>query len=358
MTTIERPDYKVIGTRPIRPDGAEKVTGAARYAADFKPAGMLYGAILRSPHAHARIVKIDTSAAAKMPGVMAIITNSDLPAAADKVEDIGEAAVNLRELSSNILASNKVLYHGHAIAAVAAKSQYEAEAAAQAIKVDYELLPPVLDVRDAMREDAPLLDENRHTKVMGGKTSEKPSNIASHNRFEDGDVEKALAEADYMVDREYFTRMVHQGYIEPHSSTAMWNSDNTIHVYTSTQGAFAVRSLTAQVLDVPISSIKVTPMEIGGGFGGKTVIYLDPVAAVLSKKTGKPVRVSMNRTDVFEATGPTSGAYIKLRMGVKDGKISAVDATMAYEAGAFPGSPVGAGAMTHALPIRRAELQD
>ncbi|MCA9823319.1 MAG: xanthine dehydrogenase family protein molybdopterin-binding subunit, partial [Dehalococcoidia bacterium] len=308
MTTVERPDYKIIGTSPIRPDGAEKVTGAARYAADFKPAGLLYGAILRSPHAHARVIKIDTSEAAKMPGVMAVATHTDLPAAADKVEAIGESAVNLKELSSNILAHDKVLYHGHAVAAVAARSHFEAEAAARAIKVEYELLPPVLDVRDAMREDAPLLDENRHTKVMGGQTSDKPSNIASHNRFEDGDVEKALAESDHVVDREYRTRMVHQGYIEPHSSTAMWNSDDTIQIYTSTQGAFGVRSLTSQVLAVPLSSIRVTPLEIGGGFGGKTVIYLDPVAAVLSRKTGKPVKISMNRTDVFEATGPTSGS--------------------------------------------------
>ena len=185
---------------------------------------------------------------------------------------------------------------------------------------------------------------------MGGQTSDKPSNIASHNRFEDGDVEKALAESDHVVDREYRTRMVHQGYIEPHSSTAMWNSDDTIQIYTSTQGAFGVRSLTSQVLAVPLSSIRVTPLEIGGGFGGKTVIYLDPVAAVLSRKTGKPVKISMNRTDVFEATGPTSGSYIHIKLGIKDGKIHAVDATMAYEAGAFPGSPVGAGAMTMLSP--------
>jgi CO/xanthine dehydrogenase Mo-binding subunit len=292
-----------------------------------------------------------------MPGVLAVATHADLPAAENKMEDIGEAAVNLRELSSNILASDKVLYHGHAVAAVAARTLHEAEEAARAVKVEYEVLPPVLDVRDAMRDDAPILDDSRRTKSMGGQTSDKPSNIASHNRFQEGDVEKAFAEADAVIDREYFTRMVHQGYIEPHSSTGVWNSDGTIHIYTSTQGAFTVRSLTAQVLRVPLASIKVTPLEIGGGFGGKTVTYLDPVVAVLARKTGHPVKISMSRTDVFEATGPTSGSYVKLKLGVKDGKLTAVQASLAYEAGAFPGSPVGAGAMTMLSPYNVENFQ-
>jgi CO/xanthine dehydrogenase Mo-binding subunit len=329
----------------------EKVTGRAQYGADVQLPGLIQGRILRSPHAHARIVSIDTSEAEKVPGVFAVITAKDFPAAADKIEDLGESAVNLKDALDNILASDKALYRGHAVAAVAATNGHVAEEALAKIKVQYEVLPPVLDVRDAMREDAPLLNEKRHTKtLMTGELSEKPSNIATYNKLAGGDVEKAFADADVVVEREFTTKMVHQGYIEPHNSTAQWNADGTIIIWTSTQGAFAVRNLTADVLKHPVGSIKVIPMEIGGGFGGKLPIYLDPVAALLSKKSGRPVKVLMNRTDVFEGSGPTSGAYIKLKAAAKGNRLTAVQTTMAYEAGAFPGSPVGAGSMTMLSP--------
>jgi CO/xanthine dehydrogenase Mo-binding subunit len=350
MTATEHAPYRVIGTRPVRPDGVEKVTGKAQYGADIRLPGLIYGRILRSPHAHARILSIDTSAAEKLPGVLAVATAQDLPIAADKMEELGESAVNLKELSDNVLASDKALYRGHAVAAVAATSTHAAEEALKAIKVEYEVLPPVLDVRDAMRPDAPLLSESRKTKNADGTLSEKPSNIASILRFQGGDTAKAFAEADYVVEREYTTKMVHQGYIEPHNSTATWNQDGTITIWTSTQGSFVVRAQVAQVLRVPVNKIRVIPMEIGGGFGGKIPIYLDPVAAILSRKSGRPVKITMNRTEVFEATGPTSGSHITMKLGVKDGRITAVETRMAYEAGAYPGSPVGAGAMTMLSP--------
>lgn len=351
MTTIEKPTYSVIGTRPIRPDGAEKVTGKAQYGADIRLPGMIFGKVLRSPHAHARVVSVDASAAASVPGVMAVVTRKDLPAVADKVEELGESAVNLKEVSDNILASDKVLYRGHAVAAVAATSPHIAEQALALIKVEYEVLPPVLDVQDAMREDAPLLNPERRTKtLMTGELSAKASNIATYNRLQGGDVAAAFAAADVVVEREFRTKMVHQGYIEPQNATANWNSDGTLTIWTSTQGAFAVRGLVAEVLRVPISQVKVVPMEIGGGFGGKLPIYVDPVAALLSRKSGRPVKIAMSRTDVFEATGPTSGSYIKLKAAAKGDRLTAVEATLAYEAGAFPGSPVGAGSMTMLSP--------
>ncbi|MGE5597340.1 MAG: xanthine dehydrogenase family protein molybdopterin-binding subunit [Hyphomicrobiales bacterium] len=350
MTTTERPTYKVIGTRPVRPDGVEKVTGKAQYGADVRLPGMIHGRILRSPHAHARIVSIDTSEAAKVPGVMGVLTAKDFPAAEDIVQDLGEGAVNLKELSDNILASDKVLYKGHAIAAVAALNPHIAEEALKRIKVEYEVLPPVLDVRDAMREDAPLLSDKRFTKTMAGQQSDKPSNIAQHTVFSNGDPDAAFAEADHVVEREYRTQMVHQGYIEPQNSTASWNADGTITIWTSTQGAFVVRAQVAEVLRVPVSKVRVIPMEIGGGFGGKIPIYLDPVAALLSKQSGRPVKVVMSRTEVFEATGPTSGTSIRIKMAEKGGRITAAVVDMAYEAGAYPGSPVGAGAMTMLAP--------
>jgi xanthine dehydrogenase molybdenum-binding subunit len=350
MTTVEKPAYTVIGTRPVRPDGVEKVTGKAQYGADIRLPNMVFGKVLRSPHAHARILSIDTSAAEAYPGVLAVLTHRDLPAAEDKMEELGESAINVREASDNVLASDKALYRGHAVAAVAAASPHVAEEALALIKVDYEVLPPVLDVRDAMRSDAPLLSETRFTKSMRGAKSDRPSNIAATNTFKGGDVEAAFADADAVVEREFTTSMVHQGYIEPQVSTASWNADGTITIWTSTQGSFAVRALTAELLHHPVSNIRVIPMEIGGGFGGKLPIYLDPVAALLSKKSGRPVKIQMSRTDVFEGTGPTSGSYIKLKMGVKGDRITAVKAMLAYEAGAYPGSAVGAGAMCMLSP--------
>src|SRR5262249_32339886 len=160
-----------------------------------------------------------------------------------------------------------------------------------------------------------------------------------------GDVAKGFAEAAVVIEREFLTATVHQGYIEPHNATALWNADGSLTIWCSTQGAFTVRAQTAELLQVPISRIKVVPMEIGGGFGGKIRVYLEPVAALLSRKTGRPVKLLMSRAEVFEGTGPTPGSYIRVKMGAdKSGRLTAAEAYLAYEAGAFPGSPVGAGA--------------
>jgi CO/xanthine dehydrogenase Mo-binding subunit len=343
--TMEKPSYKVVGTRPIRHDGVDKVTGRAIYGGDVRLTGMLHGKVLRSPHAHARIRAIDVSKALALPGVKAVITGKDLPPAEDRVVQLGEAAVNLKYLSENVLAGDKVLYKGHAVAAVAATSPHIAEEALALIDVDYEVLPPVLDVLEAMKDGAPLLHDNLKTKSLGEQT-DKRSNIASHNQFKLGDVEKGFAEADVVIEREFRTATVHQGYIETHNATALWNADGRLTVWESTQGAFTVQRQLSAVLQLPVSQIRVIPAEIGGGFGGKINIYLEPVAALLSKKTGRPVQVVMNRAEVFEGTGPTPASYIRVKMGAtKDGRLTAAQAYMAYEAGAFPGSPIGAGMM-------------
>ncbi|MDE0315088.1 MAG: xanthine dehydrogenase family protein molybdopterin-binding subunit [Candidatus Poribacteria bacterium] len=341
----EKKEYKVIGTRPIRHDGVDKVTGRAIYGADFQITGLLHGRVLRSPHAHARIVSIDTSRAEAHPGVKGVVTAQDLPEAEDKIADLGEGAVSLKYLCDNILASDKALYKGHAIAAVAATDPHIAEEACELIDVEYEVLPPVLEVRAAMEPDAPIIHENIRTSSLG-ETGDKPSNVASHIQFKKGDIEKGFDEADIVIEREFVTGTVHQGYIEPHNATALYNPDGQLTVWCSTQGAFTVREQLAEILQYPISKIKVVPLEIGGGFGGKINVYIKPVAALLAKKTGKPVKVLMNRADVFEGTGPTPASYITVKMGAtKDGKITAAQTSMAFEAGAYPGSPVGAGAM-------------
>ncbi|WP_298859667.1 molybdopterin cofactor-binding domain-containing protein, partial [uncultured Gimesia sp.] len=343
----DTPKYKVIGTRPIRHDGADKVTGRALYGADIKVKGMLYGAIHRSPHAHANIKSIDTSKAEALPGVRAVATSADLPEPGDKVAELGEGSVVLNHLSSNNLARTKVLYKGHSIAAVAADNIHIAREAASLIEVEYELLPPVLDVLEAMSDEAPVLNPDVRTEeVASGEKGDKPTNVAKRFLFEKGDIEKGFAEAKYVVEREFRTSTVHQGYIEPHVATVLWNNDGQITVWTPTQGTFSVRQQVAELLDVPLARVKVVPAEIGGGFGGKISVYLAPAAAVLSRKSGAPVQLVMDRADVLQATGPTPGSYIKIKMGVDaEGHLTAAEAWMAYEAGGYPGAPIGAGAM-------------
>lgn len=337
--------YTVIGTRPVRHDGVDKVTGRAKYGADIHLTGMLHGIILRSPHAHANIKSIDLTAALALPGVRAAATCDDIPDAENKIAELGEGAVNLQHLRHNVLAGPKALYRGHAIAAIAADTVHIAEEACKLIKVEYEVLPPVLTTTDAMKPDAPLLHNDVYTNSLGEQTK-LLSNIAKHFRFEKGNLEAGFKAAKVVVEREFHTATVHQGYIEPHNGTAMWSADGHVTVWCSTQGSFTVRQQIAELLHVPIGHVKVIPMEIGGGFGGKIRVYQEPVAAILSKKTGRPVKILMSRTDVFEGTGPTPGSYIRVKMGADaEGKITAAEAYMAYEAGAYPGSPIGAGAM-------------
>ena len=345
-------EYKVIGTRPIRHDGVDKVIGRALYGADYQAAGLLHGRVLRSPHAHARIKSINTSRAEAYPGVKAVVTAADLTASQDKIVDLGEGAVNLKFMCDNILAREKALYKGHAVAAVAALNGHIAEEALELIDVEYEVLPPAIEVRAAMKDDAPLVHEDLKTDEMG-KQSEKPSNIASHFQHKKGDIEKGFAEADVVIERDVVTGTVHQGYIEPHNASAVYNADGEITIWCSTQGAFNARGQVAEILQHPVSKVKVVPMEIGGGFGGKISVYLEPLAALLSKKSGRPVKVLMSREDVFESTGPTPASYVRVKIGVtNEGRITAAEAYIAFEAGAYPGSPVGAGAMCVFSPYK------
>jgi len=347
----EASQYDVVGTRPIRHDGVDKVIGAAKYGADIQLSGMLHGKVLRSPYAHARIKSIDTSKAEALTGVTAVVTSEDFPIIDDTMIDLTETQGNARLMAEHVMAAGKALYLGHAVAAVSATSPHIAEQALELIEIDYEVLNPVLTLDEAMKEDAPLLHENLTTYfkidrfAIGDDTGAK-SNIASHIQHKLGDLEKGFQEADVIVEREFTTQTVHQGYIEPHASTATWAGDGRLTVWTCTQGSFAIRSSCAAILDIPESEIRVIPTEIGGGFGAKITTYLEPVAAVLSKKSGRPVKVVMSRKEVFEGTGPASATKLRTKIGAtKDGKITAAELWMAFDAGAFPGSPVGGGTL-------------
>jgi xanthine dehydrogenase molybdenum-binding subunit len=355
-------DYKVVGKTPIRHDGLDKVTGRAVYGGDVKVPGLIWGEILRSPHSHALIKGIDTSAAAQMPGVFAVATNADFPSPKAGEIDTGEDVVNFERDTQNLLAKGKVLYKGHAVAAVAAIDRNTAIEATKLIKVEYEKLNPVRNVDEAMAIDATILHDSLIGDHLGDKV--KKTNVARHFRHEFGDVEKGFAASDLVVEREFTLQMVHQGYIEPHNATAIWDESGHVTAWSSTQGMFAVRAQTAGMLRIPESQVTVHPVEIGGGFGGKTKVYLAPVAAILSRKSGgRPVKMVMDRNSVFEATGPAPGGKIIIKMGVgKDGKIKAVATDLRYEAGAFPGSAVGAGAIcVHAcynIPNSRIDGRD
>ena len=367
---LSNQEYNVVGTRPVRPDGADKVTGKAHYSADISLPGLLYGKVLRSPHAHARIKAIDVSRAAAHPGVRAVVTAADLQKPSGRASELAEGAmVNYRFLSNNVLAEDKALYKGHAIAAVAATSAHAAEEALQLIAVDYEVLPPVMDAREAMQPDAPLLHERlagmttasiRAGGVLDDDDLRNGTNIANHFEFKLGDVDQGFQEADVIVEKETATVAVHQGYIEPHCGTAQWHEDGSLTIWSSSQGQFMVRDYTARLVGIPVSKVKAIPMEIGGGFGAKLTVYMEPLAALLARKAGAPVKMAMNRTEVFEATGPTSGTVIKVKVGAtKEGRITAAAATLIFEAGAFPGSPVPGGAqcMMSAYDIPNAYIE-
>ena len=262
------------------------------------------------------------------------------------------AATSARWMLDNVLASDKVLYRGHPVAAVAATDAHIAEDALDLIEVEYEVLEPVLDVIEAMDDNAPVLHEILRTQEVAGMfdppggLGDKQTNIAKHAMFEAGDVDAGFAEADVIVEREFRTSMAHQGYIEPHNGSAFYNRDGHLTVWTSTQGSFGIRDMIATLMDMPISSVTCVPMEIGGGFGGKIPVYLEPLAAMMSKQTGRPVKLVMTRQAVLEATGPTSGTVVRAKIGAKnDGTITAASVWLAFEAGGYPGSPFTAGAM-------------
>ncbi len=335
----EEKELKVVGTNPeARPDAVDKVTGKARYAADINVPGQLIGKVLRSPHAHAVIKSIDTSEAEKLKGVKAVICRDDLPDMPVMHAAAGEIMVNFRDVTRAIMAREKALFDGHPVAAVAATSESVAKAALKLIKVEYEVLPHVIDVVDAMKPDAPLLNEEQFTKGVE-PAPDKPSNIAARMTSVLGDVEEGFGQADLVVEREFNTKAAHQGYIEPHASLAIYTEGGNAEVWTSTQGHFLIRAQTAKILEMDVSRVKVTPAELGGGFGGKNMIYLEPLAIVLSKKSGRPVKMVMTRDEVFRASGPTSGTNIIIKIGVtKDGRITAAQAILNYQSGCFPGS--------------------
>ncbi|MBT4519340.1 MAG: xanthine dehydrogenase family protein molybdopterin-binding subunit [Halieaceae bacterium] len=325
-STYTNQKFKVVGTRVNRPDGVDKVTGRAKYGADAYAPGQLVGLFLRSPHAHAKIKKIDVSKAEKLDGVKAIITSADLP-------DLTGDDRDLTDILENCMARGRALYDGHAVAAVAAIDMQTAKKALKLIKISYQKLPHVTDVDQAMEPGAPII----HDFVRDRKTG-KPSNVCKISQFGHGDVEAGFAEADVIIEKTFKTEQTHQGYIEPHACLANISSDNTGELWVTTQGHFGFRSTCAELLGMDVAKLKVTSSEIGGGFGGKTHVWIEPIALALSRKANRPVKVVMSRDEVFRASGPTSATSIDVKIGAKkDGTITGATADLRYTNGAFPG---------------------
>ena len=331
-------EFRAIGKRPIRHDGVDKVTGKAQYGADAVLPGLIYGKVLRSPHAHARIKSIDTSRAEAHPGVLAVVTAGDLA----RIRDDDATGLTIKFKSNNVLAEDKVLYRGHPVAALAAASPHEAEAALELIEVEYEPLPAFTELLEAMGPGAAPLHERLPVMLAGQVGLEMAAmgpNVAEAQSVSIGDVEQGFGQADLVMEQEFHVPTVHQGYIEPQNATAWWTADGQITVWCSSQAPFGIRNDTALVLGVPESHVKIVPMEIGGGFGGKLSMYLEPVAAVLSRKSGRPVKMTMSRSEVFQATGPNSGGIVRVKIGAsKDGLITAAQGYVAMDAGAYPGA--------------------
>jgi CO/xanthine dehydrogenase Mo-binding subunit len=345
-------EFKVVGTRPIRPDGIDKVTGRARFGADMVMPGMLTGRILRSPHAHARIRKIDTSKAEALEGVKAVVTRRDFgrvrPGFDAAIDAGGEVHPDLKHILDNVMAGEKALYDGHAVAAVAAISPAIANKALKLIEVDYEVLPHVTDVDEAMKPGAPVLHEAGGDETVPAGFSK---NVMHRYEYGHGDVEAGLREADLVIERRFRTAATHQGYIEPHACVASVSPDGYGELWVCTQGHYMVRNTCAGLLGMDIGDLRVTASEIGGGFGGKTTVFIEPVALALSRKANRPVKLVMSREEVFRATGPTASTSIDVKIGMKrDGTITAGFAELRYQGGAYPGSPVQLGAMAAFAP--------
>ena len=341
-------DVKGVGVSIPRPDGPEKVTGRVQYVADIQPKGLLHAKLLRSPHAHAKIISIDTSAAKALPGVRAVLTAKDIPHLKKKAPTRAHA----------VLAIDRVVFMGQPVAAVAADEPSIAEEALDLIKVEYEVLAASIDPLKAMLPGAPPVADAgteadtsealAHSAVAIAK-SEAPAkavNISQQARLTRGDPAKGFAESDHILEKTYRVPMVHQGYLEPHAVLAEWDRNGLLTLWASTQGSFNTRSEVADVLGIPENQIRVIPVECGGGFGGKIRALCEPITAVLAQVTKRPVRYVMTRREELQAGMPAPQVIIKLKTGVKrDGTLMAIDAETVIDSGAFSGAVLAVSAV-------------
>ena len=341
-------DYNYIGKGIPRVDGPAKASGKAIYTVDVELPGMLYGKILRSPHPHARLLKVDTSAAQQLPGVKAVITGEDVRAVRYAFVDTPRYPADEQPL-----AVDKVRYIGDEVAAVAAESEAIAEKALSLIKVEYEVLPAVYHPEEAMQEDAPVIHDEQLTgtsfweewgvaQQKGEQKQEKAvNNLSGHTFVNFGDVEQVFQEADYCREDRFELKATAHCQMEPHAAVANFDSlEGKLHVWLSTQGIFLKRHFLSRTLDLPASKIRVHHSFVGGAFGGKIDLFpYEFCAAYLSRQTGRPVKIELDREEVFMTTRQRHPINVIIKTGVqKDGTLLAQDIKVIADNGGYRGS--------------------
>jgi carbon-monoxide dehydrogenase large subunit len=317
--------HRIVGQRIGRLDGAEKVTGAARYSADVALPGMIWGKALRSPLPHARILRIDTSKARALPGVLAVLTAADLP----------DVLVGRRMFDMPVLARDRVRFIGEKVAVVAAADPDVAEEALSLIDVEYEDLPAIIDLARALDSDAPVVHEN--PGAYEGAPAERPHpNVQSVLRFKLGDVEAGFREADRIFEHTFRTQLAHQGYVEPHAGVVAIDGDGRVQVWASNKMPYRLKELMSHALQLPKEQIRVNLTPIGGDFGGKGSLMDLPLAYHLARVTGRPVRMVMRYAEELMAGNPRHPSIITLRTGVtRDGRIVARQVKALFNSGAY-----------------------
>ncbi len=330
----------VIGKPRKRVEGFEKVTGSMRYTEDLRLPGMLHARLLVSPHPRAKITRIDKQDALAVPGVIAVVTAADL--------------AKLGKDARALLAESQTSYTGEPVAILLAESEAAAVDGIDALRAaaEFDPQPAVLSIDEALREGAPLVRESTETAEGDAQAhatitveehkAEKPSNIANRVDFKRGDAAAALQKADVVVRRTYTTSRIQQGYLEPQSKVAsVVPATGDLTIYTATQGQFYVRKETARILGLPEQKVRVVPMHVGGGFGGKGMIF-QPLIGALTIMFGRPVRLILTRMEDFLTTEPGPASRTELELGAtRDGELVALRATMVYESGCRPGAPLG-----------------
>ncbi len=333
---------RVVGTPAKRVEGREKLTGAARYTEDLRLPGMLHARLVLSPHPHARIVRVPREVALQVPGVAAVVTEADLPGG----------------ISSRMMARDEVRYAGQPVAAVLAETEAAAADGAErlAAAVEYEVLPAVLTPEEAMAPGAPLVNPEEageedeeaagHATVTAGEAAATAPNVASRYHFTRGDVREGFRQAAVVVERTYRTSRLYQAHIEPHATVAAVDPvTGVVTVYSSTQGQFYVRGEVAEALGLPEQQVRVVPLTVGGGFGGK-ISLLEPLVAALAVAVRRPVRLVLTRREDFLLSTPGPECAIWLRTGAAaDGTLVALQARIVFDAGCAPGAPASIAAI-------------
>jgi CO/xanthine dehydrogenase Mo-binding subunit len=347
MAVEQQAPLRLVGKRMRRADSPERLTGQIRYTGDLVLPGLLHGRLVRSPHASARIVSVNKQEAMATPGVVAVLTATDLP-----VRDI-RARVADRSI---VMAYERTTYVGQPVAVVLAETEAAAEDGAQLVEVEYEALEPTIDMLDALRPDSPVVrdagEDNQeelgmHGAAAGGSEVEAPQapNVASHQRYERGDANKAIAEADVVVEREYRTPWVHQSYMEPHVCAATVDALGNVVVYACTQAMFRTRDTVANVLGKSPSQVRVYAMPVGGGFGGKFGL-LESTVAACAVAVGRPVRLAFTRIEDFSSACPAPSSIFRVKAAArKDGTFTALKGEVIFDAGAKAGAPAAHAAL-------------